>query len=194
MAHTICRLQSEIKILQKELKDSAYQEEINQKIADLENRCKKGYCKQDIYDEKLYDLQALMDETLIDLENEKKRLKQRLCIEQDENAKKNECIKRFAEQIESLKCENSELKAKMEARNKQMIALESKECSDFTEMDELIRTLQIQKCELKNLCSNLKEELEKEQNRERILETKIEELKDALECKTQEVCKIRMFK
>lgn len=184
MIHKICRLESEVKVLRKQLH---VHEEVNSKISDIEHVLKQGNSRQDIYEEKLCDLEKLLHETLLDHENERKNLMKQFCKEQNENSKRKEFIERFAEDVEKLKRENLKLKEEVEARRKQMIALEAKEYSDFSEMDELVRTLKVQKSELKTLCSNLKAELEREHETERMLEMKIEELNEDLEFKTQEV-------
>lgn len=187
MSHLICQLRSEVKILRKQLRNNSSQEELRCKMLDIERKIQEDAARQKKYDQKLYELQISLEETVLEHDIEKKKLMEKLCHEQNENMNRKECMKRYVEEIQCLKCEIFELKEELEGRCKEMCAMESKGCGEFAEMHELIKTLKEQKCELKNLCSSLKKDLEKEHETERILEDKIAELNEEVRCKTQEV-------
>lgn len=187
MSHLICQLKSEVKILRRQLRDNSSEQELKSKLADIERRIQQDACKQKKYEEKLYEIQISLEETLLEHDIEKKKLMEKLCNEQNENLKRKECMKRYVEEIQCLKCEILDLKEELDAKCMEFLSVESKGCGELSKTNELIKTLKTERCEYKNMCGNLKMDLEKRREAERISEDKIAELKEELRCKTQEV-------
>lgn len=145
---------------------------------------------------------------MLEHEEERKIIIEKLCFEKKENVKNKtlitklnenmkqkiikekslkECIKRFSEDTEMLKTENRDLKTEVEVRKKLMNDMEQNENMNLSALEEVICQLKVQKADAKSRCCNLRAELDREVKIKHVLECRVEDLNSILEKKLEEV-------
>ncbi|KAL0273876.1 UNVERIFIED_CONTAM: hypothetical protein PYX00_006453 [Menopon gallinae] len=185
------QLKCENKQLRQRLRQLERHDDISSKIADLENVIKQGECRQQIYNDKINELQKILEETISIHECEKKRLGEKLCKAEHENERSKLLISKLNETI---KCKN-----RIENNLKEAIDQQERDLENLRSENERIRMgktnpqtgdtindLQTQKSNLKIRCCTLKSEIDKEEKTKKALETRIIKLNDMLAKKTHQ--------